>query len=142
MADDLAVDSDKESETSRLENKEIAKSVEDSSKQLSSDAKNYSIQSFIQGNLAIPHNLKENVNAIKDSRSLDDFSKDFKNTEELRDQYSSKMTYMIGKTVDEYGKNISETFSKGHQEIKKIPQSMVILSQHFGPFVIICKLFL
>lgn len=100
------------------ETKELSEATQAETQKASKATAHFAYESFVLGNLSIPKNLKANFQNVVESPTLHEFVSDFKSTSEDREHYSSKMTYLISDTIQDYSKNVKASFEKGNNEFK------------------------
>ena len=94
-----------------------AKSVNVGSENFASTHLAFAQKQFIQGYLMVPKNAKRRL-ARLDDKSLDRFAKNYQRSKNFQEKSSDKMSYLISKTINEYGEKSKGSLERAKQEMQ------------------------
>ncbi len=107
------------SDAEKIQNKEKSwgKDIIKSTKEFKLKHKNYKgLDDFIIAYVELPSRLKKRGKRISDPASVDQFVETFKESGELRREYSKSSVYLIKDTFKSYSKDVNNSFLKAKSE--------------------------
>jgi len=106
-----------------------ASKINKESSKLAKEHFEFGSDAFIQGYMALPKNLDKNFDLIREGWSQSRFSKGLSNANELREEGTLFFSDMMKETLDNYGKDVSDSFSKVSENFSEhVQKEGIVLS--------------